>query len=203
MQRKPSGICATLFISFLIAVLTIPLVSCTESTEKIQPSDGKITEHIRSVLELPTYEYIYRDIIYIADEASFLGIKHRDTQLLFSVDVRLQAGIDLNKNIFIDKLPSGKQRITLPAVEVLLIDADESTIHQYFKREYGGEINRLDYYDEIFRSKVKIREDAISRGVLKQAELNAHSLVRSVLAQAGMKEVEIRFRGSPNQGEAP
>ncbi len=196
--------------SFLFAFLVLLVFvcgSCRISERKSVPSRDEIQRRVSAVLELPTYEYIYRDIVYIAEQASFLGIRHRDTQLLFAVDVRLQAGIDLQKGFSVRPL-SGRPlsvrgvEISLPEPDILLIDADESSIRQYFKREFGGEINRLDYYDEISRSKEKIREDALRRGVLDQARENAVSLIESVMRQAGFDEIEIRFAAGGSAGGA-
>lgn len=193
-------------LAFLLLVLV--LGSCRISERQTLPSKDEIQRRVSAVLELPTYEYIYRDIVYIAEQASFLGIRHRDTQLLFAVDVRLQAGIDLQKGfsvrpITVHPLSAPGVEVRLPEPEVLLIDADESSIQQYFKREFGGEINRLDYYDEISRSKEKIREDAVERGVLDQARKNAVSLIESVLGQAGFEEIDIRFVNDGSAGGAP
>ena len=70
---------------------------CEAPSRTSLPGPDEIERRISAVLEMPTYEYVYRDIVYIADQASFLGIRHRDTQLLFAVDVQLQAGIDLQR----------------------------------------------------------------------------------------------------------
>jgi len=182
-----------LFFLCITLSLGLSVVSCSIKAPSILPDKERISRHISSILELPSYEYVYRDIVYIAEQASFLGIKHRDTQLLFAVDVRLQAGIDLRRGFSVETISAGQVNITLPSPEILLIDADESSIHQYFKREFGGEINRLDYYDEISRSKERIQADAVSRGVLVQAGENAASIITSSLKQAGISKVNIVF----------
>lgn len=185
-------------VFYLLMAVTTLFSGCDAASRLSLPDDAEIKRRVSTVLEMPTYEYMYRDIVYIADQASFLGIRHRDTQLLFAIDVRLQAGIDLKKGFSVTPSRSGAIEVRLPAPEILLVDADESSIHQYFKREYGGEINRLDYYDEIDRSKEKIRTDATSRGVLVRAEENAASLIESVAGQAGFTEVSIIFEESPS-----
>jgi hypothetical protein len=196
------------FLLTVTILLFLAFGSCRISERKVLPSQDEIQRRVSAVLELPTYEYIYRDIVYIAEQASFLGIRHRDTQLLFAVDVRLQAGIDLRKGFSVRPitarpLSAPRVEVRLPEPEVLLIDADESSIQQYFKREFGGEINRLDYYDEISRSKEKIREDAVERGVLEQARKNAVSLIESVLGHAGFEEIDIRFADGGSAGVSP
>ena len=184
------------------ALLLVPvLILCTCAVKPSAPpiNAASIEQQVKAVLELPTYEYVYRDIIYIAEQAEFLGFRHTDKQLLFAVDVRLQAGVDLTKGIEIKVENAHEITLTLPNPEILLIDADESSISQYFKKEFGGEISRLEYYDEISRSKEQIRQDAIENGVLAKAEDNAASILRSLLQQQGVDTVHISFR-KPSKG---
>lgn len=176
-----------------ILLILISLGSCIlqRDTDRLELSE--IESRIKTVLELPSYEYVYRDIIYIAEQADFLGFRHKDKQLLFAVDVKLQAGIDLSKGIRVKQEPSAGLTISLPAPEILLIDADENSITQYFKKEFGGEIGRLEYYDEIFHSKTRIRRDALDRGILAKARENAASVVGSLIQGRGISPVTIEF----------
>jgi len=153
-----------------------------------RPDPDEVSEHIKSILELPTFEHVYRDVIFIDRERFFLMFKTRDTEVLFSIDVRIQAGLDLKKRFAITKKANGLE-VTLPNAEILLADADESTIEQYFLKELGGNISRLDYYDEINRKKLELVEDAIARGILYHAEENARKLITSFLTGAGYEEV--------------
>ncbi len=194
-------------VLFPLLVLVLSLSSCdfVENSSRLKPT--AVERQIKAVLELPTYEYVYRDIIYISDQAEFLGIRHRDKQLLFAVDVHLQAGIDLTKGVTVKPAASrpGEPRglsITLPTPEILVIDADETSITQYFKKEFGGEISRLEYYDEISNSKAQIRRDALERGILTQASENAASVVRSLLQSQGIERVVIAFQDG-SEGDQP
>ncbi len=168
-------------------VLILPaLVSCASGGR-----DTKVLEEkVRSILELPTYEQVYRDIVFVERDRSFLMIRTMHTQVLFSIDIRVQAGIDLSEGLSISRGP-GRSAVTvrLPAAKILLIDADESSIHQYFVKESGGRIERLDYYDEIDRIKDRIREDAIQREILQKAASNAKSMIAGLLAATGFEEV--------------
>lgn len=189
-----------------LLVLVLSFSSChfVEDSSRLKPT--AVERQIKAVLELPTYEYVYRDIIYIADQAEFLGFRHKDKQLLFAVDVHLQAGIDLTKGVTVKPAgsrPGGTQSlsVTLPAPEILVIDADETSITQYFKKEFGGEIGRLEYYDEISNSKEQIRHDALERGILTQASENAASLVRSLLQSQGIEEVVVAFQSAQQEDQ--
>jgi len=194
--------CSFIFKSFFlfpILLISISLCACNFQTDTSRRPPTDVERQIRGVLELPSYEYLYRDIIYIADQAKFLGFRHKDTQLLFSVNIRLHAGVDLQKGIQVTPISAGGLSISLPAAEILLVDADENSITQYFKKEFGGQIERLAYYDEISLSKERIRSDAIDRGVLTQAQSNAASVLRSLLQSQGFSPVEVEFRQSPRK----
>ncbi len=152
---------------------------------------------IRNILEMPTCEQIYRDIVYIGEQQKVLFIKTIDKRLLFSIDIRIQAGIQETDKIRIslagaDKNGRARAIVTMPKAVVLYADADEKTIEQYFIKEWGGEIARLDYYDEINRKKEEIIAAAQSSGLIEKAEANAEKLIRNFLLLAGIEVIEFR-----------
>ena len=91
--------------------MLILLASCVPQTTLSKPA---IENQIRGILDLPTIEYIYREIIYVGQEARFLGIKHLDKRLLFSIDLIVNAGVDLTKGIEIRSITGGAVQISLP-----------------------------------------------------------------------------------------
>ena len=71
-----------------------------------------------------------------------------------------------------------------------MIDADEPSIQLYFVRENRrNPISRLEYYDEIDRSKEQIHQDALDRGILYRAEENARRLLENFLQLTGFHTV--------------
>ncbi|MCK5199374.1 MAG: DUF4230 domain-containing protein, partial [Spirochaetales bacterium] len=167
------------------------LISCTPKTTLSRPV---IKNQIRAMLELPTIEYIYREVIYVGQEAKFLGIKHLDKRLLFSIDLIINAGIDLTKGIEIRNITNGGIQVILPEPEILLVDADEGSIHQFFVKEWGDKVSRLDYYDEIVKSKKDITEDAIERDILIKAKNNAEEIILKIFSVYGTTKVDFRWR---------
>lgn len=154
-----------------------------------RPDIGMLEEGVRSILELPTYEQIYRDIIYVDRERSFLVFRTMHAQVLFSIEIRVQAGIDLVSGFRLSRNDDRSITVALPAAEILLVDADESTINQYFVKSSGGSVGRLDYYDEIERIKTEIEQDAVRREILQKAAANARNLILQLLRSAGIEEV--------------
>ena len=179
----------TLFLLPAAALFLISLAACT-GEERLSIED--VEDHIREILTLPTYEHVYRDIVYVGEEASFLGIeslKTVDRKTLFAIDVIVQGGIDLNEGVLLEDPGDGSITVKLPPARVLSIDADENSIHQYFSKDKRNRISFLQYYDEIDRKKIFLEEDAIARGLLVKAEENAHRLIANFLNLAGFDDV--------------
>ena len=174
----------------LLSLLVLVCLACSENEK---PSTADLETPVREILELPTYEHIYRDIIYLDERKSFLMFKMVDKSVLFSIDVRVQAGIDFNDGVAISESGEDGILVKLPAAKVLLVDADESSIRQYFIKESGEGIERLEYYDEIDKSKKRIVEDAISRGLLERAEEIAKRLLENFFHLAGFTTVAFEF----------
>lgn len=174
------------FVALLLA-LSLSLSGCREERGRELES---ITRQLRSILELPSYEHVYREVIYLGEETSFLGIRTSDKRLLFSVDMRVQAGVRLDRGLSLEPAGVDRIRVLLPPPEILMVDADEESIRQFFILERGGSIIHTDYYDQIEASKEAIRQDAVDRGILSKAEENARQLIEAVLRGAGYTEIE-------------
>lgn len=175
------------YIIYLMTVLLfIPAAGCDQYR---RPDIPAMETRIREICEIPGYEHIYRDIIYLDEKTSFLAIPVVDKRLLFAVDVRIQAGLDLNDGFTVQPVTRDTVRVTLPAPQILLADADEQSIRQYFLKEYGGRVSRLEYYDEIERKKGELVDDAIERGILSRAEANVHKIIENFLHLSGYETV--------------
>ena len=151
----------------------------------------EISSQIRSILELPTFEHIYRDVVFLDRERSFLIFKTMDAELLFAINVRIQAGIDLRDGFSVVRTRRQGLTVQLPPAKILLADADEESIEQYFLKQVGGEISRLEYYDEINFKKEELIADAVARGILRRAGENARLLVQSFLENARGEPVTV------------
>lgn len=137
-------------------------------------------------------EYRYKEIVYVGEQKSFLFVPTSSKQVLFSVEIRVQAGMDLQHplNVKRDIQNPRKIHVTLPPPKILLLDVDEATIRQYFVVEQGSRIHRMDYSKELEAAKQRILQDAHKRGILLEAEQQARTLIKEILETAGFKEVE-------------
>lgn len=180
----------------LTAAVFLILSSCGPSQSERLAS---VEDKVRDLAELHTFEQVYRDVVYLGEQRQFLFFRTMDRQLLFSVNIRVRAGIDFKKGFTV--LPGEDRRsvfVELPAPEILLVDADESSISQYFVRERGGEIGWIEVGAEIEAVKDQVAADAVSRGILQQAETNAQQIVENLFLQAGFERVTISF-GEPEE----
>jgi hypothetical protein len=169
-------------------LVSLILTSCMPVT---QTELVRMEDQIESLLELHTYEHIYRDLVYFGEERSFLFIKTVDRAVLFSVDIRVRAGLDLSEGITLtaDRTSPDRIYVRLPEPIVLSVDADETTIEEYFIREQGGRVGLLELTDQLEAAKERSRDEAIDRGILVQADANARRIVAGFLTMAGFQEV--------------
>lgn len=177
-SRGPAAILATLIL----------LGACARNTSVDM---SRVEDRIRDILALHTMEHVYRDVVYFGEQESFLFIRTVDRSVLFSVDIRVLAGIDLSEGVevFRDAEDDEAVYVRLPEARILFVDADEDSIEQYFVRERGGTIGWLEYGAQIERIKEKNAQDAIDRGILERAEANARAVLRNFLELAGFSSV--------------
>ena len=151
----------------------------------------RMERRVESLLELHTYEHRYRNLVYFGEERSFLFIKTVDRAVLFSVDIRVRAGVDLSEGVELtaDRFAADRIYVRLPAARILSVDADESTIAEYFIREQGGRIGLLELSDQLGEVKSRAADEAVDRGILDLADANARRIVRGFLNLAGFREV--------------
>lgn len=182
----------------LLFIVPLTLLACSAEPEADIPD---LERRVTNVLRLHSYEHVYRDIVYFGEERSFLFFKTMDRRLLFSVDIVVRAGVDLEEGIEVltDRGNPDRIVVRLPPTRILRVDADEATIHQYFSRTRGGDVGWLEYGAEIEDVKERVRADALERGILGKAEGNAREMVENFFAIAGFEEVVFR----PAAGQEP
>lgn len=186
----------------LVALLIMPLILLSCAAEPA-PDIPELERRVSDVLRLHSYEHVYRDIVYFGEERTFLFFKTMDRRLLFSVDIIVEAGVDLEDgiDILVDENEPGRILVTMPPARILRLDADETTINQYFATERGGEVGWLEYGAEIEAVKDRVRADALDRGILEKADENARSMVRNFFTVSGFEEVVFRPTETPGRDD--
>ena len=188
----------------LLPLLTVALPLIIAGCAPSRPAQViRMQEQIESLLELHTYEHIYRDLVYFGEEQSFLGIPTVDRAVLFSVDIRVRAGMDLADGVVLtaDRTSPDRIYVRLPNPEILTVDADESSIEEYFIRERGGSVGLLELSEQLEGAKARTAEEAVRRGILEQADANARRIVRGFLNLAGFSEVVFASTSTSDEDE--
>ncbi|MCA1754106.1 MAG: DUF4230 domain-containing protein [Spirochaeta sp.] len=180
-------------LALLLPALFLPALVLFSCSSDSSTEIARIESRMRILAELETAESIYRDIVYFGDARSFLFFRTMDRRLLFSVNLHVRAGVDLSEGFQLKPDGDGGVDVFLPPARVLMVDADETSIDQYFVREQGGRIGYLEFSGSIEEVKDRVAADAVDRGLLNRAEENARVLVENLLTVAGVRE--LRFTG--------
>ncbi|TVQ22808.1 MAG: DUF4230 domain-containing protein [Spirochaetaceae bacterium] len=175
----------------MLCLTLLFLTSCDRVQDRSNRSTIRLEEKIVTLLELNTYEHVYRDLVYFGEERSFLFIRTMERATLFSVDIRVRAGVDLSDGVTLrpDRSSPGRIAVAIPRSKILMVDADESTLREYMIRERGGRIGLLEMSGQLEAVKARTAADAVRRGILTRADANARALVTSLLSMAGFDDV--------------
>lgn len=191
-MRRVFGVTAPLLLALVLVVGCSPMDEAHLS---------RIERRIRRLLEIHTFEHIYREVVYFGEERSLLFFRTMDRRVLFSINIRVRAGVDLRDGFELrrDPLQPGRVFVRLPRARVLLVDADERSIEQYFVREQGGEIRWLELADHLETVKESVSRDAIDRGILLRADQNAERVIRNMLEVSGFPNAQIARGPAPQE----
>jgi len=199
---SPHSVCRPALTLSIVALLAgLILAGCKAESEPTAEELRAVERQIEDVLTVHTFEHSYRSIVYFGEQRRFLFMDTMDRQVLFGIDVRVLAGINLSEGIVIRRAAPARRAqdverlfVTLPPARIMLVDAQEESITEYFETDRGGGVGLLEYGEEIENAKATSREAALADGILRQAEANARVIVEEFLNLAGFDGVEIRVR---------
>lgn len=149
---------------------------------------------IRNLEELVTARQIFRDVIYTEVRENFIV----DKRSLFTINYVVTAGSDLSGGISL-KSKRGRISLVYPYPRILGIDADESSIDQFFSVERFGKIKQSDYLNALYDEKERIRKEALDSGILERADMNLRNLITGILKEADIDNV--KFESYTKEGE--
>lgn len=189
-----ASIATTGAIATLI-VLTAPAAAVAPA----RPDPAEVRAWIERSETLTATRFRYRDIVSFRSESFVLGFRTSATELLFSVDIVVEAGVTLTDGVEVEISADDATRVlvSLPAARILGVDAREESIDQYFSRDRFGDLNWLDVADEIEVAKQRNADDALARGILQRAESQTRLAMTSLLRAAGFSSIEVRFAPAP------
>jgi hypothetical protein len=180
-MRKKASFPFLYFILFSVpAVVLVLFITLEIRDRKIE----KAGLRIRNLEELVTARQIYRNVIYSEVKENLIV----DKRSLFTINYIVTAGVDLSGGLSL-KAESGQVVVSYPSPGILSIDADESSIDEYFALERFGKIRQSDYLDIVFDEKERIRKEALDSELLQRADKNLQRLIRGILEEQGISEI--------------
>lgn len=175
-----------------IAAFAVVIVVRARQPQPPRPV-GDVAAQIRTLQTIRATEYRYRDVIWWDEEVRLFGVRTGSRSLLFSVDVRVIGGIDLTEGFDVTVGEGNVALVTLPAPRVLLADADEDSIDQYFSDDPRRRIDFVEVSRVIDAAKEAGVADAVDRGLYSRVEDVARAVVTRLLREGGYDDVRVRF----------
>lgn len=158
---------------------------------KTRQINNKVLNQIEQIEDLITAKQIYREILYSKETKDFLWIPLSNKEFLISVNYIVTAGIDISKGYEVNR-QNNIITITLPKADVLSIDADDSSIKEYFIKKRFSELYRDDYFSMIQESKEEILKGESIKILLEESEKSAKTVLETLLGLSGLN-VKVKF----------
>lgn len=144
----------------------------------------KLRAKLEEISNLTTGVEKYREVIYSKTTGDIFWIPIKNKEILFSIDYKLQTGIDLTKGykIFFHR---DYTEIRLPHSDVLSIDADDLSIKEYFVKERFSSISRDDYFSIINETKKQLVHNESITKILEESDRKAKNTIESLFEISG------------------
>lgn len=173
-------------------LLLFPLIVLLSCSNK---KNDSYIHALREMQQLATAEYIVTKVVKADDNKTWY--KFGDRRILISCKATIKAGVDLTKLGDNDiSRSNNKLSILLPAPQILSLNLSPEDIkveHEevsFFREKFtNSERDAL-----LTQAEKQIREQADSLGVLNTAKENTVVFIRSFFHNAGIKEVDVKFR---------
>lgn len=192
MRKK---IAKTPLIFILLIIVTVLLVVFSSVKFRENKLQG-YSDRIKNLEELVTARHIYRNVIYTEIKENLIV----DKRSLFTINYVVTAGVDLSGGFNIE-VKNNAIVVNYTYPQILNIDADESSIEQYFTLERFGKLKQSDYLNIVFDEKERIKDDALNGGILERADKNLQRLISGILKEGGIKEVTFSHSYSGDHNE--
>lgn len=157
---------------------------------------SRVEEKLTKILELSTARYDYVNVATYKDSMRYKNIKlpFATKQFMIKYGGYIKAGFDM-ENIDIELTDDRGIKIKLGRPLILDNVVDEEEVYVF--DEKSSIFNKLSYndlYEVLIEEKEKIKEEAINKGLLKEAEHSAQELLESLLETMGFDDIKLVFR---------
>lgn len=169
----------------LVLVIGLLLTACAADT-----TQSTVQHQVQALFEMPTVEMVFRDVVYHRSNQRVMGVLNYDfRETLFRVLVRVQAGFDLSSPNFSVVQEGGRISINLPKPKILMADADDESLHEYFTRDNNIGLQLLQERKKQRVEAAKVQ--AIEQGILGEAARQARLRVGELLNVLGVHRWEL------------
>lgn len=157
---------------------------------------SNIEEKVSEILEISTVKYNYTDIVSFSEAHQIGGLNIPLTHKKFIIRYSgyLKGGVDLS-SLQVDIKEDKSLDIIMEKPKILENVIVEEEVEVF--DEKSGLFNKLsfeDLYEVLIDEKIRIEEEAISRGLLVEAEDNVRTIITSIVEEMGFENISIRFR---------
>ena len=160
--------------------------------EEVRYDSSIIMSKIVHIQELATIKYNYAGVIGYKDAMKLfkLNVPLTEKYFLLKYNGYLKAGVDFNR-IKVD-VHEDKVHVSMPRAKIFDVVIDENSVTVYNESENAfNPIKISDYNQALSSEKETMRKDAVSQGILKDANRQAELIVKSLLQEMGFKDVDI------------
>ena len=171
----------------MVALFTTAVFFYRQSRYQSLQTLEQLEDRVQRMERLITARQTYREVIY-TERKLLLS----DKRVLFSLIFTVEAGFKL-ENCRVEKQSDGGVIVYLPPVEILSIDADETSIKQYFAKEQFSMIRFSDFSSVIEKEKERILEEARLSGLKNRALSNGINTITSLFRLAGIDNVTVKI----------
>lgn len=189
-----------LLVAVIIATLgfafSVVMVSTSRSMSSPAANVTVVTQQIQALQHLVTREYHYRDVVYFSEVPRILGIPINPREILFHATIVVTAGVDLSQGLRVEPVRGQRNAVSvvMPTAEIMHVDMNEHSIHQHFVRDSRGRLDWVHVSQAVMEARERNRADAITRGILREAERHAEVLIRQSLSAGDITVAEVVFQ---------
>ena len=180
------------FMGTTVGLALFMLFGKRAKEEEVRYDSSIIMSKIVHIQELATIKYNYAGVIGYKDAMKLfkLNVPLTEKYFLLKYNGYLKAGVDFNR-IKVD-VHEDKVHVSMPRAKIFDIVIDENSVTVYNESENAfNPIKISDYNQALSSEKETMRKDAVSQGILKDANRQAELIVKSLLQEMGFKDVDI------------
>jgi hypothetical protein len=181
------------WLGVFLIILVCAYLATRHFNRKAEPDPQSVVTQVRQLSQLTTVRYTVQKVIGLTEQKQPIGSE----SILLVMQARVEAGIDLAslREQDVSRRPDGALILRLPPAKILNVAVDEKET-KVWDREKTWWTPWVPYSLDLERNArvaglESVKQAALDMGILRDAERNAESSIRGLLALAGIKSVVI------------